>query len=215
MPAAPPPPTADLIWCSELQCSHEPCIRLRSLVNAASHPWCISASSPSYHCYSYLFHTTAAQLKGLLLSQHSESSCSACISACNRKLKPAWLLQMCMVYIAVAGRCTPCVALCIKVHESNALDDWTGRTPVETCKAVDLFLWKKRKRGARKIFTRSIQGWPTPDRIQPSIALLVWTCFADKPYFCSQRTDVSVAQVFSSYDPVLAGTFACTSSFVQ
>lgn len=88
---------------------------------------------------------------------------------------------------------------CIKVHESNALDGWTGRTPVETCKAVDPFLWKKEKKGARKIFARSIQGGPTPDRIHQL-----------------QLHRIPVAQVFiSSYDPVLAGTLACTSSFVQ
>jgi len=39
---------------------------------------------------------------------------------------------------------------CIKVHESNALDGWTGRTPVETCKAVDPFFVEKREKGGKE-----------------------------------------------------------------
>lgn len=202
MAAAPPPPL--LIWFDILDCNvlmHEPCVRLRSLVNAASRPWCISASSLP----AIVIPTSTALLP---VSHHSWKGCffHSTVESSGSVCRLAWLLQVWMVYIAIAGRCTPCVALALRMHESNALDGWTGCTQLKPAKLLTFFVEKKKeKRGARKILARSIQG------VHPHLS--IYSPPHRIPLF---RFPVAHFR-FSSYDPVLVCTLACTCppSFFQ
>jgi hypothetical protein len=124
-------------------------VRLRSLVNATNHP-----------C-AYLHHPFRPLL--LLPVSHDHITAERVASFTAQWVKwqcvhfglqqQAWLLQVCMVYIAVAGRCTPCFALALRCMNPMR---WMAGPDVPQ----PFFCGKKRKRGQGKSLLDRFKGAP-------------------------------------------------------